>query len=202
MVDAEQKSGRSEFQERLVSREQMMERVARFADLKPLPVMQDASIPQHALDIIYSRKLLPVIGLEGGEETPISAQAPIRGPPGITMTHAVAAPGQGPDLHAHKQTYETFTVLQGRFEIRWGDSPDKVVELSAFDTISVPPGVYRAFRNIGDEEGILQVIISGGINDMNDIHMPRRVAKELKAASPELFERVRGGGVTFDDDVL
>jgi hypothetical protein len=91
-----------------LSKKDMEARIARFRALKPLPI-QNASIPQKARDVVYSRKLLCVVGLE--KSTPINAEAPIRGAAGMTMTLAVCPPGQGPGLHAHRQTYETFTVL-------------------------------------------------------------------------------------------
>ena len=53
------------------------------------------------------------------------------------------------------------------------------LELGLLDTISVPPGVCRAFRNISDEEGILQVVISGGVHDMSDIDFPEAIGDRL-----------------------
>ena len=149
----------------------MATRVARYADLKPLPAQVNPRIPQAARDVVYARSLLSVIGLDHAADTPISAQAPIKGAAGITITYAVCPPGQGPSLHAHLATYETFTVMQGRFEVTWNDNGENRLELGLFDTISVPPGVCRAFRNIGNGEGILQVIISGGVHDRNDLSL-------------------------------
>src|ERR671922_402080 len=99
---------------------QMHGRIARFKDLQPLPI-QNPSIPEKARDVIYARKLLSVIGLDAKANTPINAGAPIMGAAGMTMTLAVCPPGQGPGLHSHRKTYETFTVLKGRFEVRWND---------------------------------------------------------------------------------
>ena len=149
-----------------LSSEQMQQRIARFNQLSPLPIQQ-TDIPLAARDVVYSRKLLSVIGLE--TSTPINAAAPITGAAGMTMTLAVCPPGQGPGLHSHRQTYETFTVMKGRFEVRWNDDGSGRAVLELYDTVSFPPGVCRAFRNIGDEEGILQVIITGGVHDMTDI---------------------------------
>jgi len=103
-----------------LSKKDMEGRIARFRSLKPLPI-QNESIPVEARDVIYSRKLLSVIGLETNADTPINAEAPIRGAAGMTMTLAVCPPGQGPGLHSHRQTYETFTVMKGRFEVSWND---------------------------------------------------------------------------------
>jgi hypothetical protein len=80
-----------------MSAEQMQKRIARFEALKPLPI-QNPSIPEKARDVVYSRKLLSVIGLE--TSTPINAEAPIRGAAGMTMTLAVCPPGQGPERPA------------------------------------------------------------------------------------------------------
>lgn len=173
-------------------------RVARFKDLKPIAIQSGPGIPQEALDIIYSRKLLPVIGLESGQTTALSTNAPISGAGGITMTFAFAPPNQGPQLHAHKRTFETFTVMKGTFEIRWGEKDDERIVLDEFDTISVPPGIYRAFKNVGDTDGWLQVIISGGQHDMNDVRIPKSVADELRQASPTLYERSETAGITFE----
>ena len=173
----------------------MKGRVARFNELKPLPIQQ-SDIPQAARDVIYSRKLLSVIGLEK-ETTPINADAPIRGAAGLTMTLAVCPPGQGPGLHNHVQTYETFTVLKGRFEVTWGERGEERVVLDAFDTISVPPGICRAFRNIGEEEGILQVLITGGVHDMADIAFTENARQKIEAVGRGLAKEFEKAGFRF-----
>jgi quercetin dioxygenase-like cupin family protein len=180
-----------------ISRDEMQKRIARFDKLQPLPI-QNPSIPEKARDVVYSRKLLSVIGLEQNAQTPINAQAPIRGAAGMTMTLAVCPPGQGPGLHAHRQTYETFTVLKGEFEVSWNDDGGERAILRELDTISFPPGVCRAFRNVGREEGILQVIITGGVHDMTDIAFSPKAKDEIEAVQAGLaaeFERV---GFRFD----
>ena len=180
-----------------ISKEQMEQRIARFEALEALPI-QNASIPEKARDVVYARKLCSVIGLEEDAHTPINAGAPIRGAAGMTMTLALCPPGQGPGLHAHRRTFETFTVLQGEFEVSWNDEGFERTVLRRFDTISVPPGVCRAFRNIGREEGILQVIITGGVHDMTDIAFSPKARGEIEAVRPGLaaeFERV---GFSFD----
>jgi len=178
-----------------ISKQQMAARIARFAALKPLPI-QNASIPEKARDVVYARKLLSVIGLDAA--TPISAEAPIRGAAGMTMTLAVCPPGQGPGLHSHRETYETFTVLQGEFEVRWNDDGGEREVLRRFDTISFPPGVCRAFRNIGEDEGILQVIITGGVHDMNDIAFTAKARKDIEAVGAGLAAEFEKAGFAFN----
>jgi len=179
-----------------ISLDEMQKRIARFRSLKPLPI-QNPSIPEKARDVIYSRKLLSVIGLEQNAQTPINAEAPIRGAAGMTMTLAVCPPGQGPGLHSHRQTYETFTVLKGRFEVSWNDDGSGRAVLDLYDTVSFPPGVCRAFRNIGDEEGILQVIITGGVHDMTDIAFSEKARQEIEAVRPGLAADFEKAGFTF-----
>ncbi len=181
-----------------ITPEQMSRRVARFRDLKPLPAQTNPDIPQAAADQIYARKLYSVIGLEGGAATPINAGAPILGAGGMTMVIASCPPGQGPSLHAHRRTYETFTVLKGRFEVSWNDRGENTMVLDTFDTISVPPEVARAFRNVGDEEGLLQVIITGGVHDMHDIAFAPVVAEKIAAIKPEALAAFEKAGMKFD----
>jgi quercetin dioxygenase-like cupin family protein len=178
-----------------LSAQAMQSRIARFQNLEPLPI-QRSDIPLAARDVVYSRKLLSVIGLEDAP-TPINAGAPIRGAAGMTMTLAVCPPGQGPGLHAHRQTYETFTVLKGRFEVSWNDDGSGRAVLELFDTVSFPPGVCRAFRNIGDEEGILQVIITGGVHDMNDIDFSEDAKRKIEAVRPGLVREFEKAGFSF-----
>jgi quercetin dioxygenase-like cupin family protein len=178
----------------LFSAGEMQKRIARFHELKPLPI-QNPSIPEKARDVVYSRRLLSVIGLEAS--TPINVAAPIVGAAGMTMTLAVCPPGQGPGLHSHRQTYETFTVMKGRFEVRWNDDGSGRAVLELYDTVSFPPGVCRAFRNIGDDEGILQVIITGGVHDMSDIDFSPDAKEEIEAVRPGLAAEFEKAGFTF-----
>ena len=177
---------------------EMETRVARFRQLQPLAIQQNAAVPEAARDVVYARKLLSVIGLDGNSKTPINSAAPIAGAAGLTMTLAVCPPGQGPGLHAHRDTYETFTVLQGQFEITWNDQGENRVVLDVFDTISVPPGVCRAFRNVGRTEGILQVLITGGVHDMNDIAFSDKAAQAIEAAAPGALTHFKQAGFSFN----
>ena len=178
-----------------ISGREMQKRIARFSELKPLPIQQ-SEIPLAARDVVYSRKLLSVIGLDGAQ-TPINVGAPIIGAAGMTITLAVCPPGQGPGLHAHRATYETFTVLQGRFEVSWNDDGAERAVLGLFDTVSFPPGVCRAFRNIGDGEGILQVIITGGVHDMTDIDFSENAKRRIEAMGAGLSREFEKAGFTF-----
>jgi quercetin dioxygenase-like cupin family protein len=177
-----------------ISQAEMHKRIARFRELKPLPIQNEA-IPEKARDVVYARKLLSVISLE--TTTPINAGAPIVGAAGMTMTLAVCPPGQGPGLHSHRETYETFTVLKGRFEVRWNDDGSEGAVLELYDTISFPPGVCRSFRNIGEGEGMLQVIITGGVHDMTDIDFAPKAKEQIEAVRTGLSAEFEKAGFTF-----
>ena len=180
-----------------ISPSEMARRVARYAELDPLEVQKNKNLPQEAADIVWARKLLSVVGLEKDADTPINSAAPIKGAAGITITLAQCPPGTGPSLHAHQQTFETFTVMKGRFEVYWNDTGENRLELDLYDTISVPPGVCRGFTNISDEEGLLQVIISGGVHDMNDIDFATVCGEKIDAIRPGLKQEFEKTGLTF-----
>jgi quercetin dioxygenase-like cupin family protein len=178
-----------------ISTEEMQKRIARYRELQPLPI-QNPSIPEKARDVVYSRKLLSVIGLDTKADTPINVGAPIVGVAGMTMTLAVSRRARA-GLHSHRKTYETFTVMKGRFEVRWNDDGSGRAVLELYDTVSFPPGVCRAFRNIGDDEGILQVIITGGVHDMSDIDFSPDAKEEIEAVRPGLSAEFERAGFTF-----
>ena len=118
----------------------MEKRVSRFAELKPLPIQIDKNIPQEGKDIVYARELLSVIGLDPSEgKTLINSGAPIIEAGGITITLAKCPVGQGPGLHNHLATFETFTVLEGEFLNKWNDDGSEELVLRKHDTISIPP---------------------------------------------------------------
>ena len=182
-----------------ISKEEMLKRVSVFKDLKPLPIQLDKNIPQEGKDIVYARELLSIIGLENNSHnTPINKNAPITGAAGITMTIAKCPPNQGPGLHNHQATFETFTVLKGKFLIAWNDDGSEEIILNELDTISIPPGVCRSFRNISNEEGMLQVIISGGVHDMNDIAFTKVAKDQMEKIESNLSKKFEDVGFKFN----
>lgn len=188
--------------------DEMNRRVAHYTSLKPLSFQKDTAqteearrVPSEALDLMefgHSRHLLSVIGLDSGDDTAITRDAPIMGAGGMTMTLAICPPGTGPALHAHLATYETFTVLQGRFELTYNDDGSGALTLERFDVISIPPGVVRTFQNVSDDEGILQVLITGGIHDRADLDFSEIVATKLRELGDEIVPYFQRLGFTFN----
>ena len=94
--------------------------------------------------------------------------------------------------------FETFTVLKGKFLISWNDDGSEEIILNELDTISIPPGVCRSFKNISDEEGLLQVIISGGIHDMNDIAFTKVAKDQMEKIESNLSKKFEDVGFKFN----
>jgi quercetin dioxygenase-like cupin family protein len=71
-------------------------------------------------------------------------------------------PGGGPPPHKHEREEETFTVLEGEYEIfndnRWIPLPKGEVHFS-------PRGTFHAFRNSGTTAGKMMFITNAGALD-------------------------------------
>ena len=106
-------------------------------------------------------------------------------------------PGQGPTLHSHVRTRETFTCLTGRFRVYWGLEGEDEAILEPFDTVSIPAGTYRGFTNIGDEDAYMLVLITGGVHDMGDIVFPASTAAQLAAFGPDVVREFEAFGLRF-----
>ena len=174
-------------------------RVARFDRLDAIEAQSGCELPLHVCDLIWSRRLLPVITLGGSADGPFGKKAPINGAGGLSMTYAVCPSGTGPSLHAHRHTYETFTVMRGRFEFSAGETGDEKVVLEPLDVVSVEPGVYRAFKNVSDEVGVLQVLITGGEHNEKDIYFPASTAKQISDCDPKYLEYFEKRGLRFEE---
>ena len=170
----------------------------RFEGRAPNPVMRAEGVPDDAVALLTSDRLYTVM-IHRDHAGPWGESA-IPGPPDVALILAECEPGRGPDLHAHRATDEIFTCLRGRFEIRWGDAGEHAVELAPFDTVRVPPGVQRAFRNVSAGTGLLQVLITGGTNDANDITFPPSVEAKLRAIGAGVPDALRRQGFGFDSE--
>jgi mannose-6-phosphate isomerase-like protein (cupin superfamily) len=117
----------------------------------------------------------------------------------ISVSLAVCKPGDGPALHAHRNTVEAFFCLSGRFAITWGDRGEHSVQLEQWDFIHMPKGVVRTFTNIGDTDGALLVIIQGMRDEFDDIVNPPYVAEQIaETFGPQALEQLQRTGRTFD----
>ncbi len=157
--------------------EELERRISRFDALKPMSTAGDlAWVGQEAMDVFYARKLMPVI--LDDTKNPFGNAAPIFGAAGTTMFISIMPPGQGPCLHSHNNTFETFMVLEGSIEYYVGDPIEHRLTLNKWDTFSCPPRVYRGFRNAGDTDAVQLTVITGVEEGRDDVSMPDSIAQE------------------------
>jgi len=160
-----------------ISVEEMKRRVALFADLKPSSrPLVDAVLPQ------YHREIYQIIG--GGVIEDPAMRPPI-GADGFHLSIVRCGPGKGTGLHNHK-TVEVFMPLTGRWSVIWGDEGESELQIGQYDTVSIPPGVLRGFRNDSAEEALLLALVGG-----DD---PGRVAWV-----PSVLEAVKQKGFGLDE---
>jgi len=158
---------------------EMEKRIARFKRLTPHPVtFLDQALPENERDVFN------IIGRGVSEEK--GANAEITAVDGFNVQMSRCKPGRGNGLHSHA-TVETFMPLNGRWSIVWGDEGENEVVLEQYDLISVPPGVMRAFRNIGDETAYLFTILGG--TDAGRVTW-----------SPQLIQRAAERGWSLDSE--
>ncbi len=179
---------------------EVLARTARFDKLQAMSTLKDnPAVPEAARDIFLARKIMPIV-LEQTQNA-FGSVAAIYGAAGLTMNISVCPPGQGPGLHAHHKTFETFFVLEGKFEFSVNDDGAEKVILNKWDTLSVPPGVCRGFRNIDSKESTLMTVITGGVHDRNDISLPPSIGAAIDAHGPGVLDEVKKIGLSFDAGV-
>ena len=166
---------------RSMTAEEIAARTGRFADLQPMNVPLDRDVvSQNAMDVIFARTIMPIV-MEKTKNA-FGDTGAIYGANGMTMNLSVLPPGQGPCLHAHNATFETFIVLDGSITFHVGE-PDAEAHLTLgrWDTFSCPPAVYRGFNNASDaEQAVLLTVINGDPNARDDINVPPSITRHLR----------------------
>jgi quercetin dioxygenase-like cupin family protein len=172
-----------------LSMSDMLKRVARVDEMKPSgAAFIDTVLPG------YARETFNVIGLGVTENSDVRAAIP--GDGGFNVTYIRSQPGARGALHAHP-TVEVFIPLSGQWAVIWNDDADfdateNQLTLNPGDCISVPPGVMRCFKNVGNEEAMLLVIfgLEQGRNDGGRVMWPKDV---LEAAERHGIARDASG---------
>ena len=145
------------------------ERIARFDDLQAnSEAFVDIRIPGNARDIFT------VIGAGVSENDDFKVPIPARG---FNLAFIRAPHDNGASLHFH-DTIEVFTAIQGEWEIFWTnlEGDEHRIVLKPYDTISVPEGVSRGFRNLGDESNLMLAVLEG--TDPGRVHWPAETVAE------------------------
>jgi mannose-6-phosphate isomerase-like protein (cupin superfamily) len=134
--------------------ERMLEaRVARRKELTAFPEsFVDTVIPR------YRRKLYSIIGKSVFEDPAMRPAITVQHPFSFSLIEV--GPGNGAGLHSHT-TEEVFMPIDGKLAVFWGDDGEHEVVLDPLDTITVPIGVMRGFRN-ADRKTIQVIAIVGG----------------------------------------
>jgi mannose-6-phosphate isomerase-like protein (cupin superfamily) len=162
-----------------VSKAEMLKRTARFTELRSSrQAFIDSKIPGH------EREIFNVIGRGVTEDT--SLNPAITEARDFNLTYVRAEPGKGAALHAHT-TVEVFVALSGEWGIYWGDDGEQEIILKQWDTVSVPPGVMRGFRNAGKESGLLMAILGG--TDAGHVSWTPKVLEQARATGLKLDEQ-------------
>jgi mannose-6-phosphate isomerase-like protein (cupin superfamily) len=157
-------------------------RVARFKDLKKFNVaFVDSLLPEHR------KKNLKVIGRGVVEDSRMSP--PIAEDHGFTVAFITCEANTGAALHSH-ETAEVFMPLNGSLVVYWGDDGEEELTLEPWDTISVPEGVMRGFRNPNDEEVVILAMVG-----QQDGGGPVKW-------HPEVLERAKHTGLGVEDGKL
>jgi quercetin dioxygenase-like cupin family protein len=176
--------------------EELDARIGRFDELRPMSTASDLEwVPTEAWEIFFAQKIMAVV-LED-TKSPFGNDSPIVGAAGATMFISVMPPGQGPCLHSHNNTFETFMVLQGSIEYRVGDPVVHKRTLNKWDVFSCPPGVYREFRNVGDETAV-QLTMLTGPKERDDVTIPDSVRERVANQFGDNVADAFGALMAFD----
>ena len=157
------------------------ERTARYADLEKMNVPIDRDlVSQDAMDVIFARNILPIIMEK--TKNPFGDTGAIYGANGMTMNISVLPPEQGPCLHAHNGTFETFLVLEGEITFHVGEpGQEEHLTLGKWDVFSCPPEAYRGFNNASSEnQAVLLTVINGDPNARDDVNVPPGITNHLR----------------------
>jgi len=162
-----------------ISQAEMGKRVARFKELRSSrQAFIDSRIPGH------EREIFNVIGRGVTEDA--SLNPAITDARDFNLTFIQAEPGKGAALHAHT-TVEVFVALSGEWGIYWGDKGENEIILQQWDTVSVPPGVLRGFRNAGTEGAYLMAILGG--TDSGRVSWAQQVIEQARQTGLQLDEQ-------------
>ena len=88
-------------------------------------------------------------------------------------------PGNGAGLHSHT-TEEVFMPIDGKLAVFWGEQGENEIVLGPLDTITVPIGVMRGFRNAGNETAMMLAVVGG--NDPGRVGWPESMKDAARAA--------------------
>ena len=180
---------------------EMKSRIARFAEVVPVKKqhLEEKGIPPDVLEMIMAKTTRNVMspGPLPGQLSPRPAVE--GGDAGVfRLGIATCPPDQGPGLHVHYRTHETFIALSGRWEIQWGDRGEESTMLELYDLIAMPPKVTRRFINRSAEDAHLMVIIQGQREEFDDVdRVPQTAAAIAEKYGQGMVDKLESLGWKF-----
>lgn len=158
-------------------------RIARQKDLRPLRSRPPFSlVPSEIGDFLSPRDLYLALGPTS--RGPVGFR--VAGPDELVAVFVQTPQGTGPALHVHTKSTEMFCVLEGRFEISWGDHGEHTATLGRLDTIVIPRGLNRAFKALDPGENWILPIVVGTNDEAEDILWLEHVFEAVRARHPLL----------------
>ena len=183
------------------TQEEMKSRIARFNELKPRASNweKDLGIPMDVLRMFNPKANYVLMAPANMPGRLSNNPAIVDGDKGdIRIGIALAEAGDGPGLHVHWRTTETFMALSGQWKICWGDYGQEHIILNSFDMISIPPQVTRQFINVSKQDAHLLVIIQGHKEDFNDVgRLPQAADPIVAKYGHEMIEKLEANGWKF-----
>jgi len=119
----------------------------------------------------------------------------------FTVIEQNIQPESGPPPHIHRREDELFYVLEGKFSFMCGDKLD-VFESGSF--IYIPKNTLHTFKNVGDQQGKLLVIISpAGLEEFfYSIGTPVSESSNNPGFDPDSIEKVMKLAPDYQMDIV
>ena len=157
----------------------MNNRIAKFDDLVP------SSLPfvEGKLEGHKERKNFSIVGPGVAEDSKQFIKISMAH--GYNLGAVIAKPKNGSGLHSHT-TAEVFLIYSGKWRFYWGSEGKDEIILSAGDIISMPTNMFRAFENVGKEEGLIFVVL--GKDDPGTITWVPDVLRKAKETGMALLD--------------
>jgi uncharacterized RmlC-like cupin family protein len=164
------------------TQEEMKSRIARFKEVASVKKLhlEEKGIPPDVLEMIMAKTTRNIMS-PGPLPGQLSPKPAVKGGDSGVFRLGIATcpPNQGPGLHVHYHTHETFMALTGKWEIQWGDHGEESVILDHLDLIAMPPCVTRRFINRSNEDAHLMVIIQGQREEFDDVDRVPETAEAI-----------------------
>ena len=157
----------------------MNNRIAKFDDLVP------SSLPfvEGKLEGHKERRNFSIVGPGVAEDSKQFIKISMAH--GYNLGAVIAKPKNGSGLHSHT-TAEVFLIYSGSWRFYWGAQGKEEIILKAGDIISMPTNMFRAFENIGKEDGLIFVVL--GADDPGIIAWVPNVLKKAKETGMALLD--------------